>query len=490
MQSKYQSAIAQICDEKNISKETVIAAIEAALAAAFRKDYGNSRQKIRAEFKEETGEIKIFKIFSVVEEVTNDEAEISLKDANKRKGSKKYKIDDIIEEETTPEGFGRIAAQTAKQVIIQRVREAEREALYNIFKDREGELVSAQVQRVEGNGAVFLDVERTTVILEKRYQIPGESFYNGQRIKVFIEKVERTEKGPSIIISRTHEHMIQRLLELEVPEVYEGTVDVKDIAREAGVRTKVSVAATEEGVDPVGSCVGQKGIRIQAVTDELSGERIDIVEWSGDQIKYLINALAPAKIISIELSDKEKLAKVYVTEDQRSLAIGKNGQNVRLASILTGWEIDIENFDVNANEEVEAATGTDSGTEAGTEAESKAKAEVETKVEAEDIATAEMPAPPEVAKIVETPASSEVAVPSEVPVAQEPAVEIVAAKTPVAKKVAAAKKSAPAKKVATKKPAAKKVAPVKKPAAKKPAVKKPAIKKPAAKKPTTKAKKA
>ena len=248
MQSKFQSAIAQICDEKNIAKETVIAAIEAALAAAYRKDYGNNRQKVRAEFAEETGAIKVYKIFDVVEEVENDEAEISLKDANKRKGKKKkYKIGDVVEEETTPEGFGRIAAQTAKQVIIQRVREAEREALYNIFKVRESELVSAQVQRVEGNGAVFLDVERTTVILEKRYQIPNESFYNGQRIKVFIEKVERTEKGPSIIISRTHENMIQRLLELEVPEVYEGTVEVKDVAREAGVRTKVSVTATEEG---------------------------------------------------------------------------------------------------------------------------------------------------------------------------------------------------------------------------------------------------
>lgn len=348
MQSKYQSAIAQICDEKNIDKDTVIAAVEAALSAAYRKDYGTSKQKIRSEFDEDTGSIRVFRQFVVVEEVENDQAELTTAEAAKRsKKKKKFKVDDIIEEEVTPEGFGRIAAQTAKQVIIQRVREAEREALFNIFKDREGELVSAQVQRVEESGAVFLDVERTTVILERRYQIPGESFYNGQRIKVFIEKVEKTDKGPSIVISRTHSNMIQRLLELEVPEVFEGTVEVKDVAREAGVRTKVSVSSTEEGVDPVGSCVGQKGIRIQAVTDELSGERIDIVEWSEDQVKYMLNALAPAKIISIELDEEKKLAKVYVTEDQRSLAIGKNGQNVRLGSILTGWEIDIENFEVD-----------------------------------------------------------------------------------------------------------------------------------------------
>lgn len=358
MQSQFSSAIMQICDEKNISKEAVVEAVQDALAAAYRKDYGSRDQRARAEFDDKTGLFKVYRQFEVVEEVENAEAEKTLEQA--KKINSQAEVGDVIEIEVTPKNFGRIAAQTARQVIIQRIREAEREELYKTYKDREGELLFGQVQRVEGP-AVFIELEKASVVLERPFQIPGEKFYNGQRIKLYLEKVEKTEKGPNIVISRTHKDFIKGLLELEVPEVAESTVEIKEIAREPGVRTKVAVYSKEEGIDPVGSCVGQKGVRIQAVTNEIGNERIDVVEWDADPVKYLINALSPAKIISIELHEDDRLAKVFVTEDQRSLAIGKNGQNVRLASILTGWEIDIEDFEgpVSEDEEVEASADTD-----------------------------------------------------------------------------------------------------------------------------------
>lgn len=349
MQSKFAAAIAQICDEKHIDPKVVIEAIEAALGAAYRKDYGSQEQKLRVVFDPQTGLTNVYQQFDVVTTVANRDFEKDLADAKKVR--KTAKVGETIELEVTPKEYGRIAAQTAKQVIIQRVREAEREAIYNLYKDHEGELLSAQIQRVERQGDAFIDLEKATVVLERQHQIPGERLFNGQRIKVLLEKVARNEKGPQIIISRSHPNLIKALLDLEVPEVSEGLVEIKVIAREAGVRTKVAVAAKEEGIDPVGACVGQKGVRIQAVTDELGRERIDVIEWSSDPIKFLINSLSPAKIVSIELLKNQKLAKVYVTEDQRSLAIGKMGQNVRLASQLTGWEIDIEDF-VAGNEPV------------------------------------------------------------------------------------------------------------------------------------------
>jgi len=355
MQSKFAAAIAQICDEKHIDARVVIEAIEAALAAAFRKDYGSPEQKIRVVFDAQTGLMNVYQQFDVVKTVADREFEKTVADAKKIR--KTAKVGEVVEIEVTPKEYGRIAAQTAKQVIIQRVREAEREAVYNLYKDREGELLTAQVQRVERHGDAFIDLEKATVILERNHQIPGERLYNGQRIKVLLEKVARNEKGPQIIISRTHNNLIKALLDLEVPEVREGIVEIKQIAREPGIRTKVAVAAREEGVDPVGACVGQKGVRIQAVTDELGHERIDVIEWSADPVKFLINALSPAKIVSIELIQDQKPAKVYVTEDQRSLAIGKNGQNVRLASLLTGWEIDIEDFVPTVGAEATPAEG-------------------------------------------------------------------------------------------------------------------------------------
>ncbi len=342
MQSKFAAAIAQICDEKHIDPKVVIEAIEAALGAAYRKDYGSQEQKLRVVFDPQTGLTNVYQQFDVVATVANRDFEKTVAEAKKIR--KTAKVGETIEVEVTPKEYGRIAAQTAKQVIIQRVREAEREAIYNLYKDHEGELLSAQIQRVERQGDAFIDLEKATVLLERQHQIPGERLYNGQRIKVLLEKVARNEKGPQIIISRSHPDLIKALLDLEVPEVSEGLVEIKAIAREAGVRTKVAVAAKEEGIDPVGACVGQKGVRIQAVTDELGRERIDVIEWASDPVKFLINSLSPAKIVSIELLKSQKLAKVYVTEDQRSLAIGKNGQNVRLASQLTGWEVDIEDF--------------------------------------------------------------------------------------------------------------------------------------------------
>lgn len=342
MQSKFAAAIAQICDEKHIDPKVVIEAIEAALGAAYRKDYGSQEQKLRVVFDPQTGLTNVYQQFDVVATVANRDFEKTVADAKKIR--KTVKVGETVEIEVTPKEYGRIAAQTAKQVIIQRVREAEREAIFNLYKDHEGELLSAQIQRVERHGDAFIDLEKATVLLEKAHQIPGERLFNGQRIKVLLEKVARNEKGPQIIISRSHPDLIKALLDLEVPEVSEGMVEIKGIAREPGVRTKVAVAAKEEGIDPVGACVGQKGVRIQAVTDEIGRERIDVIEWSSDPIKFLINSLSPAKIVSIELLKAQKLAKVYVTEDQRSLAIGKMGQNVRLASQLTGWEIDIEDF--------------------------------------------------------------------------------------------------------------------------------------------------
>jgi transcription termination/antitermination protein NusA len=348
MQNTFTAAINQICDEKNIDKEVVLEAIEASLIAAYRKDYGNEFQKLQAKFEENTGLIKIFQIKDVVEEVENDEYEILLADAKKYR--KNIKVGDKIKSDVTPKDgdedkFGRIAAQTAKQVIIQRLQEAEREAIFNRYKDRVGEIINARVQRVETNNIVYLELENTTTVtIEPSEQIPGEKYFNGQMLKVYIAEVKKTTKGPTIIVSRSHPKFIEGLLVFEVPEIKEGNVLIKSIAREAGIRTKITVQAIQEGVDPVGSCVGQRGVRIQNVTNEIADEKIDVIEYSEDMVTMIVNTLAPAKIMTIQLDQERKRAKVFVMTDQRSLAIGKNGQNVRLASKLVGWEIDILDF--------------------------------------------------------------------------------------------------------------------------------------------------
>jgi len=363
-------AIEQICEEKNIPYDSVIETIEAALAAAYRKDFGEKNQNVKAEFDPETAEVKVFDVKTVVdnmdleelekvlevvrerretgEEVDeeaegivrfNPKTEIMIQDAKEiRKGVKIG--DELIQELSIPDEFGRMAAQTAKQVIIQRLREVERDTIYNSFKDKEGALVVGTVQRREGR-IVMVDIDNAMGILPPEEQIMSERYQSGQRIKVLIMSVEMSGRGPQIILSRSHPDFLKELFVMEVPEIGAGTVEIKAIAREAGQRSKVAVWTEEENIDPVGSCVGQRGARVQTIIAELGGEKIDIIEWDDSVETFISNALSPAKIKSIELDEKEKVAKVEVKDDQLSLAIGKAGQNVRLAAKLTDWKIDI-----------------------------------------------------------------------------------------------------------------------------------------------------
>ncbi len=338
-QSQFMAAINQICDEKNIPKEKVLETIQAALRAAYRKDYGNREQNIDVELSDGANFATVYLIKEVVKKVENEDTEMTVKEAQKYK--KNAKVGDEIRMDVTPMEYGRIAAQAAKQVIIQRIQEAEREVMYDTFKDRENELINALVHRVE-HQQVYVNLDnKITTMLHPDHQIPGEQYYGGQRIKLYLDKVIKTTKGPQLVISRTHPSLVRKLLELEIPEIKSGVVEVKGIAREAGVRCKVAVSSTDEKIDPIGSCVGQKGVRVQNIMDELNGEKIDIIPWTEDQEDYIKIALAPAKIAHIKLDKKAKRAACYVNPDQRPLAIGKNGQNVRLASELTNWEIDI-----------------------------------------------------------------------------------------------------------------------------------------------------
>lgn len=339
MQSQFIAAINQLCDEKNIPKERIIETIEAALRAAYRKDYGNRSQEIEVELDEKSGVATVYQIMEVVEEVEDEDFEMTLAEA--KKYDKKAKVGENVKIDVTPSNYGRIAAQAAKQVIIQRVQDAERDIMYETFKDRENELLNAVVHRVDGRN-VYVNLDnKTTTNLPYDQQIPGEKYYSGQRIKLYLDKVIKTTKGPQLMISRTHKNLVKKLLELEIPEIKSNLVEVKSIAREPGVRCKVAVFSSDEKIDPIGSCVGQKGVRVQNIMDELNGERIDIIQWSEDMDEYIKTALAPAKVAVIDLDEEGKRAKVYVQPDQRPLAIGKQGQNVRLASYLTGWEIDV-----------------------------------------------------------------------------------------------------------------------------------------------------
>ena len=337
--SPFMAAVNQICDEKGLAPEVVLETVEAALAAAYRKDYGHPDQVIKVKLNPENEQMKVFEVLKVVENVENEKREISLKDAKKiQKGAK---IDEDIEKELTPhKDFGRIAAQTAKQVIIQKLKEAEKGILYNEYKAKEGQILTGVVQQIEGKN-LLINLGKLNGILFPSDQIGGERYFVGQRLKVYMMKVEETPKGPSVLLSRAHPNFIPALFAQEVPEVVQGTVKVMATAREAGIRTKMAVAATQQGVDPVGSCVGQRGTRVTTVLSELDDEKIDIILWDQEPEKYIQNALSPAKIEKVELNHKKKKASVYVKEDQLSLAIGKNGQNVRLASKLTGWTLDI-----------------------------------------------------------------------------------------------------------------------------------------------------
>jgi len=365
-QDEFAAAITQIAEEKGIDPNKVIETIAAAIAAAFRRDYGKRGQDIRATFDVKTGRARIFKVMTVVEptatiegeepKVLNPDAEFTLEEAIKEKPE--AKIGDEISTEVTPTdpNYGRIAAQTAKQVIIQRIREAERSATYEAFKGKEGEILNGTIQRIE-NGNIFVDLGRATGVLFPSEQVPTEHYRINQRVKVYLVKVELTSRGTDIILSRSHPGMMKKLFELEVPEVYSGIVEIKAVAREAGQRSKVAVLSNQDGVDAVGSCIGQRGTRIQTVISELSGEKIDIIQWDDDSTRFITQALSPAKIVTVDLQNDEHKAVVHVNEDQLSLAIGKRGQNVRLAAKLTGWRIDI----VKSGEEaviVEGASAT------------------------------------------------------------------------------------------------------------------------------------
>lgn len=353
MRASFVAAINQICSEKNVSAEQVIEAVKQAIATAYRKDFGNKEMEIRVDLDEGKEHPTILLIKEVVDDVENENFEISFKDAKRIKSD--IEVGDEIEIDVTPDEYGRIAAQAAKQVILQKLQEAERMSLFEKFKDRENEILTATVTKTDPNW-VTLEIEGMTVSLPWREQIPGEHYYTGKRIRVFLEKVEMTGKGPQLKISRTHSHLVKKLLELEIPEVRNGDVEVRGIARDAGFRSKVAVSSKDPRIDPIGACVGQKGVRIQAVMEEINGERVDMLEWSEDPIKLISTALQPAAISAvIIMNDQEqvddggrrvkKRAAVFVEEAQRPMAIGKKGQNIRLATELTGYELDMYNYE-------------------------------------------------------------------------------------------------------------------------------------------------
>ncbi len=331
-------ALRALAKEKGVDEDFLFDAIEAALISAYKRNFG-SAQNVRVVLDRHTGAYHVYAIKTVVDEVFDDVQEISL--AQARTINEDYEEGDTIEIEVTPANFGRIAAQAAKQVVVQRVREAERGIIYEEFMSREGDIVNGLVSRVE-NRNVFIDLGKTEAILMPAEQIAGETYEHGDQIKAYIVEVKRTSRGPQIVVSRTHPGLLKRLFELEVPEIQEGIVEIKSVAREPGMRSKIAVWSREEDVDPVGSCVGHKGLRVQAIVEELGSEKIDIVKWNEDSAKFIANALSPAKVVSVAVNEDEKVSRVVVPDYQLSLAIGKEGQNARLAAKLTGWKIDIK----------------------------------------------------------------------------------------------------------------------------------------------------
>jgi N utilization substance protein A len=312
--------------------------MEAALLSAYRKHFGRA-ENVRVRFDRETGNIKVISRREVVSQVKDPRRDISLSEAQKK--SARYQEGDFVEEEIQAQGFGRIAAQTAKQVVVQRIREAERNIIFEEFANREGDIVTGVIQRIEQKN-VYIELGKTEAILSPSEQMPGEEYRQGSRLKTYIIEVRKTTKGPQILVSRTHPGLLKRLFELEVPELHEGIVELKGTAREAGARSKIAVYSKDENVDPVGACVGPKGMRVQNIVNELNGEKIDIIKWNPDPSKFVASSLSPAKVVAVEIWEEEKVARVIVPDYQLSLAIGKEGQNARLAAKLTGWKIDIK----------------------------------------------------------------------------------------------------------------------------------------------------
>ena len=411
-ESEILQAIRHVCDEKGIPLEMVISTIESALAAAYRKDFGEPNQNVQVEFDREKGDYKVYDIKTVVPDFTEEEVETQreelkalreeiqkareegkepppppeesdkifynpkhhymLTEAQEVKKDAK-EGEEISTKLEVPAEFGRMAAQTAKQVIIQKLREAERSTIYDEFKEKEGEIIVAVVQRREGRN-IIMDLGRATGILPAEEQVYGEHYKPGQRLKVYLLSIEMGPKGPVIRVSRSHENIVHQLFSLEIPEISNGAIEIMSIAREAGSRSKVAVHAVDEGIDPIGSCVGQRGTRVQTIINELGGEKVDIIEYQDDSRDYIANALSPAKIISIELNEEEHEAQVTVAEDQLSLAIGRNGQNVRLASKLTGFNINIEGSEAVVSEGSEEEKDADDSEETEDDQADEAKA--------------------------------------------------------------------------------------------------------------------
>lgn len=338
MNREFIQAVEDLEREKSISKDLLIDAIESALVSAYKKNYGTS-QNVRVNIDRETGDIDVFMRKDIVEEVVDPLVEVDVAEA--KEIDQDYEIGDVIEYQVTPMDFGRIAAQTAKQVVVQRIRETERGMIYDDYLNRQTEVVTGVVQRIS-NDTVFINMGRAEGILAVNEQIPGEKYKVNERIKVYVMDVKKTTKGPQVFLSRTHPGLVKRLFELEVPEIQDGIVEIKSISREAGSRTKIAVCTYDENVDPVGACVGTRGNRVQAVVEELSGEKIDIITWSEEPGKLISSALSPAKVKMVLVDEAERAATVVVPDFQLSLAIGKEGQNVRLAAKLCGWKIDIK----------------------------------------------------------------------------------------------------------------------------------------------------
>ena len=338
MNAEFIEALNALEKERGIKKSVLISAFESALVLAYRRNY-NSTGNVRAEVDGDTGEYHIYASKTVVEKVETLSQEISLERA--KKVNPLYELGDVLEEEAFAKDFGRIAAQTAKQVMMQRIREAERGNIYEEYVEKENEILTAIVQRVE-KGNAYVELGKTDGILTANEMIPGEEYELNERIKVYVLEVRKENKGPQVVVSRTHPGLVKRLFELEVPEIMSGTVQIKSIAREAGFRTKVSVFSTDPQVDAVGACVGPRGARVERIVNELHNEKIDIIEYDSDSAIYIAKALSPAKVLMVYVNEDEKAARVVVPDSQLSLAIGKEGQNARLAAKLTGWKIDIK----------------------------------------------------------------------------------------------------------------------------------------------------
>ena len=338
--AEFFGALDLLSKERRINKDVLYSAIESALISAYKKSFGKT-SNVRATIDPQKGQVEVFSRKTVVEEVNDPLCEMTLEEA--RAIRPQYELGDLVEVAVTPKNFGRIAAQTAKQVVVQKIREAERGGIYNEYVEKENEILTAVVDRVEGKD-VYVELGRTEGCLEAAQQMPGETFNPGDRLKVYVLEVTggKNGRGPQILVSRTHSGLVKRLFEIEVPEIQSGVVQIKSIAREAGSRTKMAVFSTDPMIDPVGACVGPRGMRVENVVAELKTEKIDIIRWSGEPAEYIANALNPARVIHVAVNEKEKSARIIVPDNQLSLAIGKEGQNARLAAKLTGWKIDIK----------------------------------------------------------------------------------------------------------------------------------------------------